>query len=116
MDGRMVDNLKFKEFVKSQLPMELIKHLVFGINSIYSESYNEVFEKVEKEEAVDLLPIYRRAKIENFLKYIPNYFPAVNVRSETNHRNTSYFEVMTIGKMVITQSFCKYPTDNIRDA
>jgi hypothetical protein len=112
----MVDNKALRNFVLDQLPVNIITYIVEGISKIYQKSFHYVFENFDKEQAIDLLPYYRRTEIESFFRSLSNPFPVIKTNCDINNSLNSFHVEICINLIVITQSFCKFPDEKVRDA
>lgn len=112
----MVDNLSFRNFLQEQVPKSFVNHLITGIAKIYQDSYDLIFDKYPREQAMDLLPLYRRTEIEAYLRLLPNLFPEVMISCETNIAQNSFHVEVEINNIVFTQSFSPNPNETVREA
>jgi len=112
----MVNIRSLREFVINQIPKEIIEDIINGIIKIYETSHSIIFDKYPKEQALDLLPHYRRAEIEAFLMLLSNKFPQVITECKINESFTNYHVEVKINQIVLTLSFCTNPSENVRSA
>lgn len=102
-------------FFESICP-ELIEDLMRLTAAEYRTAYDECKMFYPLEEAHDLRPHVRRAKIESKSREIANSYPGVSATSEPNINNTAYHTVIRSGPVLFTINHVNQPSEMVRSA
>lgn len=95
---------------------ELIEDFMRLIAGEYRTAYDECKVFYPLEEAHDLRPHVRRAKIESKSREIANSYPGVSATVEPNIHYTSYHTVIRSGPVLMTINHVNQPYDMVRTA
>ena|ERR1044072_1634312 len=98
------------------IPFELIDDILRLLASEYRTAYEECKMFYPPEEAHDLRPHVRRAKIESKLRDIVASYPGVTATAEPNANRTSWHTRITSGNVVMTLNHVNQPSDMVRQA
>lgn len=98
------------------IPAELIEDILRLLASEYRTAYDECKLFYPPEEAHDLRPHVRRAKIESKVRELANSYPGVAATVEPNAKRTGWHTVIRSGNVVMTISHVNQPSDMVRPA
>jgi hypothetical protein len=98
------------------IPAELIEDILRLLAAEYRTAYEECKMFYPPEEAHDLRPHVRRAKIESKVRELAKSYPGVTATVEPNARRTGWHTVIRSGNVAMTISHVNQPSDMVRAA
>ncbi|MFZ1291207.1 MAG: hypothetical protein WAR79_14015 [Melioribacteraceae bacterium] len=104
------------EYVNSTLGNTFFRSIAQLIVDSYNFSHIEVFKKFSLEEGKDLLPHYRRAKIEEGLRDITSNYSNLNLIPMPNSSNNCSHNEIHVENLIITVSWIKEKGQVVRPA
>src|SRR5436190_1140876 len=103
-----------KDIFFGSVPSDLIEDIMRLIAAEYRIAYDECKMFYPLEEAHDLRPHVRRAKIESKSREIANSYPGVSGTVEPNINYTAYHSVIRSGPIHLTINHVNQPADMVR--
>jgi hypothetical protein len=107
---------KIKALFFEYIPPELIEDLMRLTAAEYRTAYDECKMFYPLEEAHDLRPHVRRAKIESKAREIANSYSGISATVEPNINNTAYHTLIRSGPVLLTINHVNQPSEMVRSA
>lgn len=110
------DRSKKALFLRS-FPPGILRDLIVEVPRVYRDSARELRSSFSnREEVHDLLPHFRRAKMEDRFGLIGARHPSVMVQKALNAAKNSYHTILRSGSFVFTQHYCAHHAEVVRPA
>jgi hypothetical protein len=102
---------------KSCVPRRFLEDTVKNLFNAFEVANEECGQKFDAEERHDVLPIYRRGKVEQGLRQVAlRHKRHVRAVAETNSRGTSFHTEVTAGAVILTAHQVDGPNELVRRA
>lgn len=101
-----------RQLVKQEVPEQFLYDVVLLLLGVYQSTYEQIDSEFESTgEGIDLLPIYRRARIENGLRDIATRYRVdyenMTIRPARNEANNCWHNEIICNRILLTQSHVK---------
>jgi len=107
---------QLRDLVQQDVPQQFLVDVIIFLRSTYSSVHNYVYSEFNVAVAKDLLPYFRRARIEDGIKPIAERYDRIKVKTERNDANNCSHNVITCDRIVLTLSLVNSPNELIRSA
>lgn len=101
---------------KEEIPLDFLKDIVEKLPEVYRESYKEVNDKFFPAQAKDLLPHFRRAKIDELLINIVASYNNLDASIHKNEAKNCHHTEVQVGSIVLTANAVSRQREMVRDA